>query len=105
VLDLIASDHSPCTPALKAGNFGSAWGGVAGLQLALSVVWTEASARGYSLSDVASWMCGGPARLAGLVGKKGAIAPGCDADLVVFGDRAHQRVTPETIQHRHKVTP
>ncbi|HWU86125.1 MAG TPA: allantoinase AllB, partial [Kofleriaceae bacterium] len=60
VLDMVASDHSPCSPGLKAieaGDFVAAWGGVAGLQLALPVVWTEAAARGHTLADVARWMC------------------------------------------------
>jgi allantoinase len=108
VLDMVASDHSPCSPGLKAievGDFVAAWGGVAGLQLALPVVWTEASARGHTLSDVVRWMCAGPARLAGLTGEKGAIAAGAQADLVVFDDDARQTVTPEGVHHRHKVTP
>ncbi len=103
-LELVASDHSPCSPGLKAGDFVSAWGGVAGLQLALPVVWTEASRRGHDLVAIARWMCAGPARLAGLT-KKGAIAAGCDGDLVVFADDEHTTVTPESIHHRHRVTP
>ncbi|HET7499388.1 MAG TPA: allantoinase AllB [Kofleriaceae bacterium] len=107
VLDLVASDHSPCSPGLKAieaGDFVAAWGGVSGLQLALPVVWTEASARGHTLADVARWMSAAPARLARLAGK-GAIAAGRDADLIVFDDDAHTAVTPESLQHRHRVTP
>jgi len=108
VLDFVASDHSPCSPDLKAmevGDFVAAWGGVAGLQLALSVVWSEASRRGHTLSDIVRWMCVGPARLAGLTGKKGTIAAGADADLVVFAPDEPVSVTPDRIQHRHKVTP
>ena len=108
VLDMVASDHSPCSPGLKAieaGDFVAAWGGVAGLQLALSVVWTEAAARGHSLAQIARWMCEAPARLAGLTGRKGTIAAGADADLLVFDDAATQTVTPEGVHHRHKVTP
>jgi allantoinase len=107
VLDLVASDHSPCSPSLKAieaGDFVAAWGGVSGLQLALSVVWTEAERRGHTLVDVARWMCAGPARLARL-GAKGAIRAGGDADLVVFADDEALTVTPASIHHRHKVTP
>jgi allantoinase len=107
-LELVASDHSPCSPALKAmeqGDFMAAWGGVSGLQLALSIVWTEAARRGHSLADVARWMCAGPARLAGLAGSKGAIAAGADADLVVFADDETTVVTPQAIHHRHRVTP
>jgi allantoinase len=108
VLDFVASDHSPCSPNLKAmevGDFVTAWGGVAGLQLALPVVWTEASRRGHTLVDIARWMSAGPARLAGLTAKKGAIVDGADADLVVFADDEITTVTPESVQHRHKVTP
>lgn len=107
-LDFVASDHSPCTPNLKAmeqGDFVAAWGGVAGLQLALPVIWTEASRRGHTLVDIARWMSAGPARLAGLTGTKGAIAAGNDADFVVFADRESTTVTPESVHHRHKVTP
>jgi allantoinase len=108
VLDFVASDHSPCSPNLKAievGDFVRAWGGVSGLQLALSVVWTEASGRGHTLVDIARWMSAGPAALAGLTGMKGAIGPGNDADFIVFADDERATVTPENVQHRHKVTP
>jgi allantoinase len=107
-LDFVASDHSPCSPALKAleqGDYMTAWGGVAGLQLALSIIWTEAQARGFTLVDIARWMSAGPAKLAGLTGAKGAIAAGAHADLIVFDDAAKFVVTPERVHHRHKVTP
>ena len=107
-LDLVASDHSPCSPSLKAldaGDFVAAWGGIAGLQLGLPVTWTEARRRGHGLSDLVRWMSAAPARLAGLTGRKGAIAPGYDADLVVLDPDAPFVVRPETIHHRHPVTP
>jgi allantoinase len=68
-------------------------------------VWTEAAARGHTLAQIARWMCEAPARLAGLSGRKGAIAAGADADLIVFDDDAAQTITPDTVHHRHKVTP
>ena len=46
-----------------------------------------------------------PARLAGLEGRKGAIAPGYDADLVVWDPEASFVVDPERLHHRHKLTP
>jgi allantoinase len=108
VLDMVVSDHSPSPPELKrrdTGNFARAWGGISSLGLALSVVWTEARRRGHSLSDVACWMSLAPARLARLESCKGAIAPGQDADLVVFDPEAEWTVVPEDLPHRHKLSP
>ena len=107
VLDLVVSDHSPCTPAMKeldTGDFGTAWGGISSLQLGLPVVWTEARRRGFSLADVVSWMAQRPARLAGLR-RKGLIAPGYDADFCVFAPDEGFTVDPALLHHRHRVTP
>src|SRR5215475_10056627 len=107
LIGMVVSDHSPCPPALKrrvAGDFGAAWGGISSLQLGLPAVWTGARRRGRDLADVVRWMAAGPAALAGLAGK-GAIAPGCDADLVAFDDAAEFTVDPARLRHRHPVTP
>jgi allantoinase len=103
-LDLVASDHSPCPPAMKAGDWFSAWGGIASLQLGLPVMWNEARARGFGPERIAQWMATAPARLAGLE-RKGAIAVGHDADLVVWDPDGETAVAPAMLQHRHPVTP
>ncbi len=104
-IDMVVSDHSPCTPDLKrleTGDFGAAWGGIASLQIGLPIVWTEARRRGHGLADVVRWMAERPAALVGLSGK-GRIAAGCDADLVVFApDRTF---TVGTLHHRNPLTP
>jgi allantoinase len=108
VISMVVSDHSPCTPALKkpeTGDFLGAWGGIAGLQLGLSVLWTQASARGVSLEQMVQWNVVGPAKLAGLAQRKGQLAVGFDADLVLWDDGESFVVTPESIRHRHHVTP
>jgi allantoinase len=106
VLDCVVSDHSPCPPELKQtdGDFGSAWGGIASVQLALPVVWTAGRERGVSLAEVARWMAAVPAKIAGLAAK-GRIAVGCDADLVAFAPDAEFVVTASMLRHRHKLTP
>lgn len=104
----VVTDHSPSTPSLKcaeSGDFTRAWGGIASLQLGLAAVWTGARARGLTPADVARWMCEGPARLVGLWGRKGALAVGCDADLVVWDPEDVFTVAGSTLYHRHKLTP
>jgi allantoinase len=107
-IDLVVTDHSPCPPALKRlaeGNFRSAWGGIASLSLALPLMWSEASGRGFTLRDVARWMAAAPARLAGCGARKGRIATGCDADFVVFDPDREFIVTEDRLHYRHPVSP
>jgi allantoinase len=82
-----------------------AWGGIASLQLRLPVVWTEARRRGFSLVDLVRWVCGNPARQVSFETRKGAIAAGCDADLVIWNPDAQFTVNASNLQHRHKITP
>ena len=105
---MIVSDHSPCPPDMKlqeSGDFLCAWGGISSLQLRLPVVWTEASGRGYAVEELARWLCSAPAELVGLGSRKGLIAIGCDADLVVWSPAKQFRVEGDVLHHRHKLTP
>ena len=107
-IDLIATDHSPAPAGLKHiedGNFIKAWGGIASLQISLPVVWTGAAERRIPLPRLAEWMSAAPARLAGLEGRKGAIAPGLDADFVIFDPDREMIVDASRLYHRHAVTP
>lgn len=102
----IASDHSPCPVELKRpweGDLAHAWGGISSLQVWARVFWTQAAARGYDLMDLVTWTATGPAQLAGL-GHKGSMAPGCDADLVVWDPGAEVTVDPAGLESRHPQT-
>jgi allantoinase len=120
LIDLIATDHSPCPPDLKRmrlldvgppkpgeepGRFDQAWGGIASLSTALPVVWTEAHTRGFTLAHIAQWMSAAPAALTGLSAHIGAIEPGMHANLVAFDPDATFTVTPEILHYRHKISP
>jgi allantoinase len=108
LIEMVVSDHSPCPPEMKhsgTGNFMEAWGGISSLQLRLPIMWTQGSERGYTFNHLAEWLCRAPARLVGLDKRKGTIAAGYDADLVVWNPQATFRVEPSLIHHRHKLTP
>lgn len=108
IIEMVVSDHSPCTPVLKLqekGDFLEAWGGVAALQFSLPVMWTQMQKRGFGLLELTQWMSSAPAKLAGLDKRKGSLADGYDADIVIWHPEKEFKVEPEIIQHRHKLTP
>jgi allantoinase len=107
-IDFVVTDHSPSPPSmkfLKTGDFFRAWGGISSLQLGLPAIWTRLSGKDFSLRHLVRWMCSGPAQLAGLDQHKGAIAPGYDADIVVWNPEKSFIVKSKMLQHRHKLTP
>jgi allantoinase len=87
------------------GDFFAAWGGIASLQLGASVVWTEMRRRKLGIERLVRWMSEEPAKLAGLQGRKGRIAVGYDADLVLWDPDAEHAVHPGSLYHRHRITP
>jgi allantoinase len=115
LIDLIATDHSPCPPAMKrleatqlgeeTGRFDEAWGGIASLSTALPLLWTDCERRGFSLEQLAEWTSAAPARLAGLSAEVGSIEPGKHANLVAFDTAASFTVAPELLHYRHKISP
>jgi allantoinase len=90
---------------LGEGNFRTAWGGISSLSVALPVMWTEASNRGFGVTDIARWMAEAPAHLAGLQMRKGRIAPGFDADFVIFDPDSKFIVMEECLHYRHHLSP
>jgi allantoinase len=86
-IDFVVSDHSPCTPELKeTGSLMDAWGGIGGLGLGLSLLWTEGRKRKVSHLEgrLLKWLCERPASFARLDGLKGSLAPGYQCDLCIF---------------------
>jgi allantoinase len=112
LIDMITTDHSPCLPEMKRreeGRWDLAWGGIASLGLALSVIWTAMERQGRSVEEIAAgvgrWMAAEPARLAGLTARKGALAVGADADIAVVDSDASWTVNEDGLHFRHKVSP
>ncbi len=104
-IDIIASDHSPTDPAMKAGDFMSAWGGVAGVQSTLAVLLDRShEQRGLPFERIATVLAETPARRFEIA-NKGAISPGHDADLVLIDPAGSYTLTAERLLQRHKTSP
>lgn len=107
-IDMVVSDHSPCTPNLKLmekGDFLEAWGGIAALQFSLPVMWTQLQKRGFGLLELTQWMSAAPAKLAGLDKHKGKLESGFDADIIIWNPEKEFKVVPEIIHFKNKITP
>ena len=107
-IDMIVSDHSPCTPDLKLleeGDLNNAWGGISSLQFSVSLMFTEAKKHGFDLGDIVRWMSENPARFLGLDHRKGFFKPGADADIVIIDPNEKYTIESSMILHRNKQTP
>jgi allantoinase len=108
IIDFVATDHSPAPPDLKemeSGDFTKAWGGISSLQFALPALWTAAKKHDCTPADIARWLSEEPSKLIGLAARKGKIAKGYDADLVIWDEQKSFKLLEEMIEHKHKITP
>ena len=104
-VDIVGSDHSPTEPSMKAGDFVSAWGGIAGVQSTLPVLVD----RGYHdrrlpLERIADLVAVHPGRRF-RIARKGMIEPGNDADLVLIDAASSFTLSEAHLQQRHKISP
>lgn len=114
-IDLIASDHSPCPAADKtrgSADIFAAWGGIAGVQSLLPAVFTEAAHRALGVLDaqavagfIAWRLAAKPADRFGLSSRKGRIASGADADIVLFDPSRVWTLEPRSVRTRSGLTP
>jgi allantoinase len=104
-VDIVASDHSPTEPGMKAGDFVSAWGGIAGVQSTLAVLLDRGHhERLLPLERIAALLAGTPAdrfRIAG----KGTLAEGLDADVALVDVGESFTLEAGDLHQRHKMTP
>lgn len=104
-IDCLVSDHSPCPPEMKEGNIMQAWGGIAGLQNCVDVMFDEAvQKRGMTLPMFAKLMATNAADIFGLK-HKGRISIGKDADFVFIQPNSSYVLKTEDLEYRHKVSP
>ena len=89
-IDWIVSDHACCGAEKKVSaenpdDIFLAKSGFGGTEYLLSGLFTEGTRRGLSLGRIADLVCWNPAQRMGLY-SKGDVAPGFDADLVIFDE-------------------
>jgi len=89
IITTVVSDHSPCTPELKGlekGNFFEAWGGISSVGFGLPILYTEGLKMSppVTLQEINTWCSINTAKQVGLSHCKSQIAPGFDADLLIF---------------------
>jgi allantoinase len=103
-VDLIASDHSPAPPELKAGDAFAAWGGIAGAQTLLPLLLTHGPEHGLGPGRIRDLVAGTAAARFRLAAK-GRIAPGADADLALVDPGARWRLAAGDLRSRHRLSP
>ena len=104
-IDTVVSDHCPFTQAEKdwgirppdggPGDFSAIPNGLGGIEVMYPYMLSCAIKGRLSPAQVVKLCCQTPARLFGLSHRKGALAVGMDADLVLFDPRARTTVKNE----------
>ena len=80
--------------------------GVPGVETRLPLLFSEGVGKGrISLQQFVALSATNAAKIYGLHPRKGTIAVGADADIVIFRDTETLTVAPQQVLHRHKVTP
>jgi dihydropyrimidinase len=107
-LDWVATDHCPFTVAQKAwhGDFRALPYGLPGVETLLPLLHSEGVGTGrLGLSDLPRLLSEGPARTLGFYPKKGVVAPGSDADLVLFDPRATWHISANRLHMNVDFSP
>lgn len=108
LIDIVATDHAPHTPAEKAAvqhAFADIPGGMPGLQTLLAAMLKLVEERLIGLSDLARMCARNPAIRFGLGSSKGIIAPGFDADILILDPRGQMRLSDSAQVSRAGYTP
>lgn len=108
-LQVVATDHCPfCMKDQKElgrGDFSKIPNGMPGVETRLHLLW-EAVAQGkISMNRFVEITSTAPAKIFGMYGKKGTLAPGADADVVIWDPNRPQRLGLDTLHMRVDYSP
>ena len=108
-IDVIATDHCPFfyskEKQLGKDDFTMAPGGAPSVEPRLPLMFAEVGAGRLSLERLVTLCCANPARLFGLYPKKGVIAVGSDADLVLFDPELKMSLTLDMLHENCDYSP
>lgn len=98
----VGSDHSPAPAWMKTDvDFFKVWGGISGCQHLLALLFDL----GFDSERIRLNTSENVADRFGLAARKGRIAPGLDADLVLVDASATTEVTADSLHYRHRHSP
>jgi dihydropyrimidinase len=108
-VDIISSDHNGFSFAthkqLGKEDFRQIPNGAPGIEHRFSLIYHYGMERGMDLSRFVEVISTNPAKIFGLYPQKGTIAPGSDADLVIFDPAGEQIITATQQYQRSDYTP
>jgi dihydropyrimidinase len=112
-LQVVATDHCPFTSADKrAGLAGGGWddftqipGGVPGIETRLALIYQKVVEGHLELTEWVDRCCTAPAKLFGLYPRKGELAAGADADVVIFDPSAERPLVAERLHMNVDYSP
>ena len=109
LVDMVGSDHSPCTLDLKEKgnqNIWEAWGGISGVQTMLPLLYSEGVIkRKLRLPLLVRMLSYAPSQLFGLSPRKGSLQLGSDADIVIFDPHKKWVIEREGLFYKNKHSP
>lgn len=107
-IDIVVTDHAPHLPDEKELGRDDIWkapSGVPGLETLLPVMLAQSLDGGFALTRLVEALATAPAKLFGLFPRKGLVAPGFDADLIVVDASVRRRIEPAAMRTRANATP
>ena len=104
-IQTIATDHCPfdfkTQKQVGKDNFSKIPNGAPGIENRMNLMYTYGVATGrISLNRFVQIMCTNPAKIFGMYPRKGTLAPGADADIVLFDPNLEDTISVKTSKHR-----
>ena len=103
-IDCVVTDHAPHTLKAKSVGYPNAPAGMPGVETSLPLMLTHAMNGKCRITDVANWMCAGPAKVYGMQ-NKGSLIEGYDGDLTLVDLKIRRTITDADTWTRVGWTP